>query len=86
MMALLLLPVRRHLAIVELALMPLLLIIELALLPSMRRRLFHRCNCSCHPHHNGDVTVLDVQASLLSLRVWCHCPCNSCIIALDLDP
>jgi hypothetical protein len=69
-MALLPLPVRRHLAIVELASPPLSLVIELASLPLMRRHLCHHCDCDCRPHHDGVVTVVDAQASLLLLS-WC---------------
>ena len=78
-------PVCRHLAVVELALTPSLLIIKLAPLPPMHRSLFRHYNCDCRPHHDGVVTVVDVQASLLLLS-WCHCPRNSGFIALDLDP
>jgi hypothetical protein len=78
-------PVRRHLAIVELALTPSSLIIKLAPLPPMHRSLFRHYNCDIRPHHDGVVTVVDVQASLLLLS-WCHCPRNSGFIALDLDP
>ena len=85
MMALLPSPVHRHLAVVELALTPSSLIIELVTLLSMRRSLFHHCNCNCCPHHDGVVTIVDAQASLLLLS-WCHCPHNSGFIALDLDP
>ncbi len=70
-MALLPSPVRRHLAVVELALTPSLLIIKLATLPSMRRSLFCHCNCDCHPHHDGVVTIVYAHASLLLLS-WCH--------------
>ena len=69
-MASLPLPVRRHLAIVELASPPSSLIIELASLLLMCRHLCRRCNCDCRPHHDGVVTVVDAQASLLLLS-WC---------------
>jgi hypothetical protein len=60
-------PVRRHLAVVELASSPSLLVIKLASLPLTCRRLCRRCDCDCHPHHDGVVTVIDAQASLLLL-------------------
>ena len=66
-MALLPSPVCRHLAVVELASSPLSLVIKLASLPLTRRRLCRRCDCDCHPHHDGVVTVIDAQASLLLL-------------------
>ena len=72
-MALSLSLVRRYLAIVELALSPLSLVIELESLSLMGRHLCCRCNCNCRPHHDGVVTIVDVQASLLLLS-WCIVP------------
>jgi hypothetical protein len=67
---------RRHcrcadiLAVVELALLSLSLVIKLASLSLMPRRLCRHYDCDCRPHHDGVITVIDAQASLL-LSSWC---------------
>jgi hypothetical protein len=58
-------------------------LVMMALLPLMHRHLCHCCDCKCHPHNDGIVTIVDAQASL-PLPSWhCH-PHNNGTIALDL--
>jgi hypothetical protein len=56
-------------------------LVMMALLLLMRRHICHCCNCSCRPHDNGAVTVVDAQGSLPLMR-WHCCPCNNGIVAL----
>ncbi len=58
------------LAVIELASSPSLLVIKLASLPLMPRSLCRRYDCNCRPHHDGVITVVDAQVSLLLLS-WC---------------
>ncbi len=47
-------------------------LIALVLLPLMHRHLCHGCNGHCHPHDDGIIAIVDVQASLPSSSWHCH--------------
>jgi hypothetical protein len=57
-------------------------LVVMASLPLMHRDLCCCCHCDCHPHDNGVIAIVDVQASLPALIQSC-CPCNNGIFALD---